>query len=119
MQMPRTDILRSLLPPHIPHGIHVESMWIPPSIWNMFWVGSHSFWVLHSIWIPHGMVMECPNFTWNDGMSTWIPHGMRMDSIWIPHGFHMDSIHSIWIPHGLHPFHMDSTWTASIQYELS
>src|SRR6267378_2707648 len=84
---------RSLLPPHIPHGIHVDSMWIPPSIWN-----------------PHGMVMECPNSTWNDGMSRWIPHGMRMDSIWIPHGlhpFHMDSTWTASIPHG---FHVDSTW---------
>src|SRR6267378_1918068 len=99
------DYFSTLLPPHIPYGIHVE--WI------------HSMW---NPWIPHGFHMEWDSFhmdsTWNRFHSTWIPHGMGF----IPHGFHsewdsfhMDStwngIHSTWIPHGMgfipHGFHME------------
>src|SRR6266571_2249354 len=74
-----------------------HSMWNPCGIhhfiWNMFWLRSHSFWDLHSTWIPYGMVMEWPNSTWNDGMSMWIP----------------------WNNDGMAKFHMESIWNDIIK----
>src|SRR6267143_2107135 len=75
----------TLLPPHIPHGLHMEwSSFHMDSTWN----GAYS--------------------TWTGGDSTSIPYGIHSHSthfIPIPYGLHY---HSTWIPHGLH---MDSTWT--------
>src|SRR6266567_3605324 len=83
---------RSLLSPHIPHGLHMEwtsfhmdSTWIPP--FHMEYILAEIPLILgplfhmDSTWIPYGMVMEYPNSTWNGGMSTWSPHGMRMEFI--------------------------------------
>ena len=57
-----TDDWRSLLSPHIPHGIHMDSMSFQMdsthSIWNMFWLGSQPFQPFHSTW----NVMEKRNY---------------------------------------------------------
>ena len=60
--------LRSLLSPHIPHGIHMDST---HSIWNMFWLGSQPFQPFHPTWNLCGM--------------SWIPCGFH-HSIWNLHG---------------------------------
>ena len=71
----------SLPCPHIPYGIHMESMWNANIPWNL-----------------HGFHVE---YVWFHMDSTWIPYGMEMfhmDSIWngnipwIPGGFHMDFV---------------------------
>ena len=63
-------IERSLLSPHIPCGIHVESMSFQMdsthSIWNMFWLVSQPFWSFHST----NFHLES---IWNDMESMWIP----------------------------------------------
>ena len=108
------------LPPYStwnPHGIHMDSRQFQVdsihSIWNMFWLRSHSFWSFHSTFIPYGIHlewsysitfpsfhMECPygihmECLWNDDVdSTTIPwngHGFQMDSITF-HGITMDFI---------------------------
>ena len=90
--------MRSLPCPHIPHGIHMESMWIPCGF-HVIPGGFHPFHMEYvlagiplifllpfhfdSIWNPSGMAifhhhsMECP-------------YGFHMDSIWNDHGFHME-----------------------------
>src|SRR6266699_1087921 len=88
------------LPPHsacTPHGLH-------HSIWNTFWLTSHSFWGLHSTWTPHGFHMD----------STWIPHGLHMDSTWTPYGMVMEYPNSTWNggmstwnQHGMHTVHIE------------
>jgi len=127
-QITRCLNLRSLLCPHIPGGIQVESMLIPcgfhPFHMEFVWLRAQPFWRK----FPYSFHMESPwnlNIPWNISLesrwnppqfipcnSTWIPH--------IPHGFHifhMDSIYSTWIPyipHGFHIFHMDSTYSTWI-----
>ena len=99
---------RSLPCPHIPHGIHVESMSFQMdsthSIWNMFWVKSQPFWLFHSIWNPLEMIWIPCGFhhsIWNFHLDAIWNHDI--DSTTIPHGFHVDSIWNDGI-------HMDSTW---------
>src|SRR6266446_1657082 len=80
----------TLLPPHIPHGLHVD--WID-STWN----GGQSTWIPHGMEVsPHGFHMEWRSVhmdsTWNGVHSTWIPHGMGLIPQGlggIPHPFHM------------------------------
>jgi len=108
-------------PPHstwTPHGVymestsfHIDSTWSPP--FHMEYILAEiplilgSPFHMDSMWIPYGMVMEYPNSTWNDGMSTWIPHGMMVWNASIPHRMRMEYIQSTWNEHGMHPVHME------------
>ena len=104
--------MRSLLCPHIPHGIHMESIWIPC---NSRWIPSIPYGICFG-WYPE--VFTLPPY------STWNPYGFQMDSRWIP-------CNSRWIPsipygicfgwdltHFGHSipllFHMESTWNCHI-----
>jgi len=87
-----TNTGRSLLSPHIPQGIHMESISFQVNsthfTWNMFWVISQPFWWFHSTYIPHGF----HHSIWNDALkSTW---NYDINSTTVPPGFHP-------IPHGI------------------
>src|SRR6267378_1002599 len=83
----------TLLPPHIPYGIHMEwihSMWNPwiPHGFHMEYVWSH-----YGMYPFHGFHMDS---TWNGVHSTWIPHGLGVHSTPIPYGLHSHSNYSTW-----------------------
>ena len=105
--------LRRALPcPHIPHGIHMESICIPG---NSRWIPSIPYGICFG-WYPTHFGYSIPllfhmESTWNGHIPSLFHHSIwnvYMESTWNGHGFHMDSISfhgmtmdSIWIPHGM------------------
>ena len=93
------------LPPYStwnPHGIHMDSRQFQVdsihSIWNMFWLRSHPFWLFHSTFIPYGIHLEWSYSITFPSFHMECPYGIHMECLWnnsitIPwngHGFHME-----------------------------
>ena len=112
---------RSLPCPHIPHGIHMDSIWIPynsrwiPSIpygicfgWDFTHFGHSIPFLFHMEFIWNGHIPSLfHHFIWNINMEStwnecemiiWIPPGTNLEWSWIPYGFHLIP----WNDHGLH-----------------